>query len=212
MVKLLVSQSQYAGQNISRIGPCESSSCTQWDPDKQVSSGVILKKPWWSWLRLMDSHLETLRSKPILIPSALNSSTSATTIDLVLPHVTSFINSMDKGRTTPVMWDELPGITGRPLNGVPLLGPFLRQDKKFAKLQSGMVAVRQLAEFVQLGNHFCYTFEHAVSMETVKRITEVKFDNKKVARHAFHEVSNSAHHRLASSGSSNSDLYMTKIA
>ena len=50
-------------------------------PNKHASSGAISRKPWkacsrWSWLRLMDSHLKTLRSKPILLPSALNNSTS----------------------------------------------------------------------------------------------------------------------------------------
>ena len=69
-----------------------------------------------------------------------------------------------------------------------------------------MVAICQVAECVQLRNHFCYTFEHEVSMETVKRVTEVKFDNNVVATHAFNEASNSMHRHLASTGNSDADL------
>ena len=69
-----------------------------------------------------------------------------------------------------------------------------------------------MAESVQLRNHFCYTFEHKVSMEAVKRVTEVKFDNNVVATHVFHEASNSMHRRLASTGNSDADLSRTKIA
>ena len=74
-----------------------------------------------------------------------------------------------------------------------------------------MVAVCQVAESVQLRNHFCYTFDHEVSMKTVKRVTEVKFDNNVVAAHASHEASNSMHHRLVSTGNSDADQSRTKI-
>ena len=78
-------------------------------------------------------------------------------------------------------WDELPGRTEDLPVGPPLLRTNLGRDEKLAKLQRGMVAVCQVAESVQLRNHFCCTFEHEVSMETVKRITEVKLNNNVVA-------------------------------
>ena len=56
---------------------------------------------------------------------------------------------------------------------VHLLRTNLGRYEKLSKLQRGMVAVCQVAEYVQLSNLFCYTFEHEVLMETVKRITEV---------------------------------------
>ena len=53
---------------------------------------------------------------------------------------------------------------------IALLRTNLERDEKLAKLQRGMVAVCQVAESLQLRNHFCYTFEHKVSMEAVKRV------------------------------------------
>ena len=93
-----------------------------------------------------------------------------------------------------------------------LLRTNLERDEKLAKLHRGIVAVCQVAKSVQLRNHFCYKFEHEVSMETVKRITAVKFDNNIVATHAFHEASNSMHRRLASTENSDANLSRTKIA
>ena len=63
---------------------------------------MMMRKPWkacsrWSWLRLMDSHLEKLRSKPTLLPSALNNSISDATTDLIPPSVMSSLNPMDNG-------------------------------------------------------------------------------------------------------------------
>ena len=103
------------------------------------------------------------------------------------------------GKTRIAEWDELTGRTEDP-QWVPLLRTNMGRDEKLAKLQRGMVAVCQVAESVQLRNHFCYTFELEVSMETVKRVTEVKFDYNVVATHAFHEASNSMHRRFASTG------------
>ena len=117
------------------------------------------------------------------------------------------------GRTRKAEWDELPGRTeDPPPSGFPLLRTNLRRDEKLAKFQRGMVAACQVAESVQLSNHFCYTFEHEVSLETVKRVTEVKFNNNVVATRAFHEASNSLHRRLVSTGNSDADLSRTKIA
>ena len=98
------------------------------------------------------------------------------------------------------------------LQWIALLRTNLGRDEKLAKLPRGMVAVCQVAESVQLRNHFCYTFEHKVSIEAVKRVTEVKFDNNLVATHAFHEASNSMHRRFESTGNSDADLSRTKIA
>ena len=115
------------------------------------------------------------------------------------------------GRTRIAEWDELPDRTEDP-QWVSLLRTNLGRDEKLVKLQRGMVAVCQAAESVQLTNHFCYTFEHKISMETVKRVTEVKFDNNVVATHAFHEASNSMHRRLTFTGNFDANLSMIKIA
>ena len=107
-------------------------------------------------------------------------------------------------------WDELPGRAEDPSVG-PLLRLYLGRDEKLAIMQRGMVAVCQVAESIQLMNHFCYTFEYEVSMKTVKRVTEVKFDTNVINRHTFHVASNSVHRRFSSTGNFNADLSRTKI-